>query len=202
MSDIAPDWIRDADEENGEAVERLLAVQRPRAAFACVHFNLETLGPELLFRLMSEMVKEGKDQPGHYQLDQYYIENAFALMDKSPMLILEQKAGLEFAYIDALSKPRSKRRKLWGFRTSEIRGTASRVLRAGRCLDVQTQGREDPPDLKVASGSVQRFAERYKLLEGLDRMRTTTILGYSKRTNSPLGLMQSRTPARNSVDWT
>ncbi|HYE37968.1 HigA family addiction module antitoxin, partial [Methylocaldum sp.] len=93
-NDVYPNWIHDADDENNEAVERLLAAQRPRAAFACVHVRLEAIGPELLFRLMSEMVKEGKDQPGHYQLNRYYIEEAFALMDKSPVLTLEQKASL------------------------------------------------------------------------------------------------------------
>jgi hypothetical protein len=62
------DWIHDADEENNEAVERLLEVQRPRAAFASMHFQLEKIKPALLFRLLSEMVKEGNDKPGHYQL--------------------------------------------------------------------------------------------------------------------------------------
>lgn len=178
-SDIVPDWIRDADEENGEAVERLLAAQRPRAAFACVHFKLETLGPELLFRLMSEMVKEGKDQPGHYQLDQYYIENAFTLMDKSPILTLEQKAGLEFAYIDALSKPWSKGES-YGIPNLEkyVEAHPEFFVQAIVWMYKRKGEGEDPPDLKVAPDQVQRFAERgYKLLDGLDRLPGHDDLG-------------------------
>ena len=51
------------------------------------------------------MVKESKDKPGQYQLDRYYIDQAFALLDKSAEITLEQKAGLELAYIDILSQP-------------------------------------------------------------------------------------------------
>ena len=84
--DVAPTWIHDEDSENNESVRRLLAVQRPYAAFACVHFKLELLGPELVFRLMSEIVTEGKDQASQYQLEPYHIEQAFTLIDKSPGL--------------------------------------------------------------------------------------------------------------------
>jgi addiction module HigA family antidote len=176
-NDVTPNWIHDADDENNEAVERLLAAQRPRAAFACVHFKLEAIEPELLFRLMSEMVKEGNDQPGHYQLEQYYIAEAFALIDKSPMLTLEQKASLEFAYIDALS---------WGRREGHGIPNIEKYVEAHPELFVQAivwtykrrgEG-EDPPGWNVAPEQVQHFAERgYKLLEGLDRIPGHDELG-------------------------
>jgi len=171
-NDVSPDWIRDADDENNEAVERLLSAERPRAAFAAIHFKLKELEPELLFRLMSEMVKDGKDQPGQYQLDSYYIEEAFTLLNKSPVLTLEQKAGLEFAYIDALSKP-------WG------RGTGYGIPNLERYVEahpeqfvqaiVWTYKRsgegDDPPDLRIPPEKVQHFADLgYKLLEGLTRI--------------------------------
>lgn len=178
-NDVAPDWIRDADDENSEAVERLLAARRPRAAFACVHFKLDTIEPELLFRLMSEMVTEGKDQPGEYQLEQYYIRKAFALMDKSPVLTLEQKAGLEFAYIDALSEP-------WGEREGYGIPNLEKYVEAHPDLFVQAvvwaykrsgEG-EDPREWKVAHEQVRHFAKRgHELLEGLGRMPGHDDLG-------------------------
>lgn len=178
-NDVAPDWIHDADEENCEAVERLLAAQRPRAAFSSIHFSLKTIGPELLFRLMSEMVKDGKDQPGQYQLDQHYIEQAFVLMDKSPELTLEQKASLEFAYIDALSKPWS-RREGYGIPNLEkyVEVHPELFVQAVAWTYKRDDEGEDPPDLKVAPEQVQHFAERgYKLLEGLDSMPGHDDLG-------------------------
>jgi addiction module HigA family antidote len=179
-NEVASDCIHDVDDENNEAVERLLAVQRPRAAFACVHFKLEVIGPELLFRLMSEMVKEGNDQPGHYQLEQYYIEQAFALIDKSPVLRLEQKASLEFAYIDALSRPLS-RREGYGIPNLEkyVEAHPELFVQAVVWTYKRKGEGEDPPELRVAPGQVQHLAAKrgFKLLEGLDRMPGHDDLG-------------------------
>ena len=178
-SQIAPDRVHDADDENREAVERLLIVQRPRAAFACVHFNLEALEPELLFRLLSEIVKEGQDQPGQYQLEHYYLEEAFQILDKSPVLTLEQKAGLEFAYIDALSQPWSIHQR-YGIPNLEryVERHPEFFVRAIVWVYKRRGGGEDPPEWKVASENVQHFAKQgHKLLEGLSRMPGHDDLG-------------------------
>lgn len=169
---VSPDWVRDADDENNEAVERLLTAERPRAAFAAIHFKLKAIGPELLFRLMSEMVKEGKDQPGQYQLDSYYIEEAFVLINKSPVLTLEQKAGLEFSYIEALSKPWG-RGNGYGIPNLEkyVEAHPEQFVQAIVWAYKRRGEGEDPPELKIPPEKVTHFAELgYKLLEGLSRI--------------------------------
>lgn len=170
---IIPEWIFGADDESIEAVERLLAAGRPRAALACGQHKFEVLGSELLFRIMWEIAhKEGQDQPGQYQLDQYYVQEAFAIIDKSTVLTLEQKAGLEFAYIDALSTP-------WG--RGEQRGVPNLQKYVAEHPEMYVQAvmwtykrgdeGEDPPGWKVGPDQVQHLAERgYKLLDGLDRV--------------------------------
>lgn len=176
---VAPDWIRDADDENSEAVERLLMVQRPRSAFACVHFNLEKLEPELLFQLMSEMLKEGKDQPGQNLLEPHYLENAFQILDKSPALTLEQKAGLEFAYIDALSRPWSVLER-YGIPNLEryIERHPELFVQAVVWIYKRRGGGEDPPEWRIAPEHVQHFANRgHKLLKGLGRIPGHDDLG-------------------------
>ncbi|SFO86774.1 HigA family addiction module antitoxin [Ralstonia sp. NFACC01] len=170
---VTPEWIFGVDDECIEAVERLLTAGRPRAAFACAQYKFEVLGPELLFRVMWEIAhKQGRDQSGQFQLDQYYVQEAFSIIDRSTALTLEQKAGLEFAYIDALSTP-------WG------RGEKHGVPNLQKYVEehpemyvqavVWTYKRgdegEDPPNWKVAPDQVQHLAERgYKLLDGLDRV--------------------------------
>jgi len=170
--EVMPDWAPDDESEINEAVERLLAARRPRAAFACVHYKLEKLKVPLLFRLMSEVPREGKDQPGHHQLDSYYIQNAFRLIDKSTELTLEQKARLEFTYIDILSQP-------WSSREGYGIPNLEKYVEAHPGLFVQaivwTYKRkglgEDPPELRAEPENVQHLAERgYKLLDGLERM--------------------------------
>jgi len=179
--EVGPDWIHDSDEENSEAVERLLAARRPRAAFAGARFKLETLAPELLHRLMSEIVKDGDDQAGHYQLEQYYIEKAFRLLDENAQLTLDQKASLEFAYVDALSRPWA--REGFGIPNLEkyVEAHPEFFVQAVVWAYKRKADGEDPPEYKVDPKDVQHFAERgYKVLEALDRIPGHDDLGELK----------------------
>lgn len=182
--EVVPDWVHDAGDENNQAIERLLAVQRPRAVFAFAHFQLESVRSDLLFRLMSEMVTEGKDQPGQYQLDQHNIERAFVLLDENSELTIEQKASLEFAYIDALSQPWSKREG-YGIPNLEryVESHPELFVQAVAWVYKRRDG-EDPPEVKVGADQAKHLAERgYKLLEGLERMPGHDDLGELRAEN-------------------
>ncbi len=177
--EVIPNWIRQSDDENIEAVDRLLNAQRPRAAFACVRFALEKLDSHVLFRLLSEMLKEGNDKPGHYQLEEYYVDKAFKDIGSSPDLTLEQKAGLEFAYIDLLARPWDSREHL-GIPNLELyvemhpEVFVQAVVWAYKRDDNGT----DPPELRVAPENIKHMAERgYKLLEALKRIPGHNDLG-------------------------
>lgn len=104
-NEVTPDWIHNSDLENGESVERLLRVGRPRAAFSCIRFEPDKLDVQLLYRLLSEMSQGGNDQPGAYMLEHYRVEQAFKQISCCPELTLDQKAALEFAYIEILARP-------------------------------------------------------------------------------------------------
>jgi addiction module HigA family antidote len=177
--DVAPDWIHHSEPENIEAVERLLAAKRPRAAFSCIRLQPETVEASLLFRVLSEMAQGGDDQPGHYQLEQYSVEQAFRRIDSSADLTLEQKAGLEFAYIDVLARP-------WSSREGYGIPNLEKYVEAHPELFVQAivwaykrrDGAKDPPEWSVAPEGVKPFAERgYKLLEGIERVPGHDDLG-------------------------
>ena len=180
--EVAPDWIKDSDDESNEAVDRLLKAQRPRAAFSSVRFHLEKLDARILFRLLSDMLKDGNDKPGHYQLEEYYIEKAFKHITSSPDLMLEQKAGLEFGYIDALAHP-------WRGRENQGIPNLERYVEMHPELFVQAvvwaykrhDNGVDPPELRVAPENIKHMAQRaYKLLEGLKRIPGHDDLGELK----------------------
>jgi hypothetical protein len=152
------------DAENNESVERLLKAKRPRAAFSCIRFEPGKLDAQVLFRLLSAMAQGGNDQPGHYMLEDYNVEEAFNHLNKSPTLTLDQKAGLEFAYIEALARP-------WDSRGYGI-PNLERYIEAHPELFVQAitwtykrkDGATDPE-------RVNTMAERgYKLLEAIQRI--------------------------------
>src|SRR5262249_44149818 len=106
--EVTPDWIHN-DGENNEGVERLLKAGRPRAAFSCIRFQPGKLDAQVLFRLLSAIAQGGNDRPGQYMFEHYNVEEAFKHLNRSPALTLEQKAGLEFAYIEVLARPRDSR---------------------------------------------------------------------------------------------
>lgn len=170
--EVAPYSFASTDDETNESVDRLLRAQRPRAAFSSVNFKLESVAPELLYRLMTEMAKGGKDKPGQYQLDQHYIAEAFERLDKNPALSIDQKATLEFAYIDALSQP-------WRGRGSGKIPNLERYIEKHPEAFVQSivwtykrnGGGNDPPEWQVPIEKRKNLAERgYKLLDGLSRI--------------------------------
>lgn len=179
---VVPELIFDQSDENNEAVERLLAADRPRAAFANVRYKSEEINPRLLERLLSKVAAGGKDKDGEYQLENYHLQQAFAQLDKASEITLEEKARLEFAYIDVLSRP-------WGRDGEHGVPNLERYTEANPALFIQAivwaykrkDGREDPPEWKAADGDKQHLAERgYKLLEAIKRMPGHDDLGELK----------------------
>lgn len=102
--DVAPEFIFDAPDQNNESIGHLLSAGRPRAAFSSVHFKLDEVRPELLIRMLSDIPKDSNDKEGEYQFQSYEIQAAFKLLDRNPDVLLEEKARLEFMFIDALAR--------------------------------------------------------------------------------------------------
>jgi addiction module HigA family antidote len=170
---VSPHWLRTADGDYNEAVERLLKAKRPRAAFHCVHFCLKDLRPAVLFRLITEIADGGNEPSGHYMLEPYYIDQAFALLDKSGEFSGEQMAVLEFPFIDALARK-------WG--ASEPRGVPhlERYLERHPELFVQavawvykrSDAGQDPQDLQLNDRDHigNRAVRGYRFLDSLRRI--------------------------------
>ncbi|MDA9426244.1 addiction module antitoxin [Bradyrhizobium sp. CCBAU 53380] len=178
-SEVAPDWIQDSDTGINEGVERLLKANRPRAAFSCIRFDQGKLDTEVLFRLLLAMAEGGGDQPGQYMLEQYYVQEAFKRLNTSPALTLDQKAGLEFAYVDVLSRR-------WGTGESYGIPNLERYVEAHPELFVQAitwtykrkDGATDPVEFQVPPDRIKIMAERgYKLLEAIERIPGHNDLG-------------------------
>lgn len=171
-SEVTPDWIHDSDTENIEAIERLLTAERPRAAFSCVRYKPSKLQAVLLYRVLDAMAKGGADKPGQYQLEQYSIGEAFAALDRAPEITFEQKAALEFAYLDALARPWSNRQKQGIPNLEKYIEDHPEVFVQAVVWAYKRKGEgEDPQEFRVAPENLQRFAERgYKLLEALERI--------------------------------
>jgi hypothetical protein len=178
-SEVTPGWIHNSDAENNEGVERLLKAERPRAAFSCIRLEPGKLDAQVLFRLLSAMAQGGNDQPGHYMLEHYNVEEAFKHLNSCPALTLDQKAGLEFAYVEVLTRP-------WDSRDNYGIPNLERYVEAHPELFVQAiawtykrkDGATDPAEFQVPAERVKIMAERgYKLLESIERIPGHNDLG-------------------------
>ena len=160
------------DEELVEAVERLLAAGRPRAAFSISKYKPKDLGADLMYRLLLMVAQGGSEEAGTYQLEQHYLQKAIEVIDASTSLGLEQKAGLEFAYVDALAS-------LFGRKKKSHLSNLERYVENHPDFYVQAlawaykrkDGKEDLPEHKAPPERKTAVAERaYKMLEGLSRL--------------------------------
>jgi addiction module HigA family antidote len=171
-SEVTPSWICDSDLDRTESVERLLRAKRPRAAFSCIRFEPGKLDVQVLYRLLSEMAQGGNDRPGEYMLEHYNIEEAFKCINSSPTLTLDQKAGLEFAYIELLARPWDPRDS-YGIPNLEhyVEFHPELFVQAVAWTYKRKDGATDPAEFQVPPERIEIMAERgYKLLDAIQRI--------------------------------
>ena len=169
--DVVPEYVSDAADENNESVRRLLSVRRPRAAFAAVHFALDEIRPPLLAKMLRDMAGDGTDKTGEYQLHDHDIRRAFQLLDRNPDVSFEDKAGLEFAYLDVLARR---------FRDDDgrhipnleryVEDHPDLFVRAVVWAYKRKDGAEDPPEYRVTEGREHLAIRCHRLLEALERI--------------------------------
>ena len=172
-AEVSPNWQQQTDDDLNTGVECLITAKRPRAAFAWVHFSLKKIRPALLFRLISEIATGKHEPPDHYRLDAYYVADAFELLDASGEFTLDQMAGLEFPYVEALSR----RRGAHGTRgipniERYIERHPEFFAEVVAWVFKRQDGKEDPDALRTGDPELlkSRGQRGYRLLEALERI--------------------------------
>lgn len=170
--EVIPQYICDSHEENNDSVRRLLKVGRPRAAFVSMEIKLEELEPSLLVQILSGMVKKSRDKTGEYRLDGDYVRHAFELINCNPELTLEDKAGLEFAYLEVLTPlmRMEKQRRIPNLER-HIELHPELFVQAVVWAYKRDDDGEDPPELRAPDNSRGQCVERaHRLLETIGRI--------------------------------
>ena len=97
-----PDWLP-PKAVCFEAIERLLAVNRPRAAFWVARSRLESVETALLMRLLTAMATASGDTEASAPIiEPWRISAALKVLDARPGVTVREMASLEFAFIHAL----------------------------------------------------------------------------------------------------
>lgn len=178
-SEVTPEWIHNSDLENKESIESLLEAGRPRAAFYCVRYEPAKIDAPVLWRILSEIVQGGNDQPGDYMLDHYNVEQAFMRINSSTELSLDQKASLEFAYIGTLARPWDQL-NAYGIPNLEryIELHPELFIQAVAWTYKRKDGAKDPVDIQVPPESIETMAGRgYELINAIKRIPGHNDLG-------------------------
>lgn len=170
--EVVPSWLRDIPAETSKAVDMLMKARRPRAAFALVKYHPETLPVLKLFQLLTAMAQGSDEKAGEYQLEHHYVERVFECINKTAELSLEQKAGLEFAYLDVLDRAWDRHAKSAVPNLERYIEFHPEVLVQAIVWTYKRNDRaEDPPEFKVEEDKTKRMAEQgYKLLQALKRI--------------------------------
>jgi addiction module HigA family antidote len=173
--EVSPSWLGESPSTTLKAVDMLMKARRPRAAFSLVRDRPNVLPTQSLFRLLTEMAQDSDDAAGEYLLEHYCVKRAFEHIDSSTELSLEQKAGLEFAYIDVLVRAWERKAKS-GIPNLElyIEAHPEVLVQAISWTYRRKDGAMDPPEFSVAADRVKVMAERgYTLLHALKRIPGT-----------------------------
>lgn len=168
---VRPSW--DArDEELCWAVERMLEAGRPIAAFSCAALRLEHLPPTLLFHLMSALPKSREADVS--PLEPYRIAEALDILTQSGAVGVEELAGLEFQYLDALDRRQGKIPNL----ERQLERHPELFVQAVALAFKRSDDREDPDSLRAPTDDVRRNRAIlcYRLLRMMAR-----IPGYDEK---------------------
>lgn len=142
------------------AIDHLIAVNRPIAAFTYVQYDLAGITAKSLFRLVSAIAKSN-EAPGSYKLDRYHLSKAFKLLTESGEIPVDQMAGLEFQFIEFLTGEESRIPNL----EKQIEAHPELFVQAVAMAYKRADGGEDPKELSVPNQKSAVAA--YHLLEKL-----------------------------------
>ena len=100
--DAAPDLRRRDDAELTDLIDRLLAANRPRAAFNAAHLDWDKVETSRLYALLRAIAMSSAEPVGTNTLSAHDISRALTSLLGRPGVSEEQMAQLEFIHLDAL----------------------------------------------------------------------------------------------------
>ncbi len=137
-------WSDTTREEINESVDRLLAVDRPNAAFRAALVAWDRVDTSLLVRLLDSLPGARTDDfLNDPMTDEYNLSMAFNELDSRSVVTIEEKARLEYVHIARLDRSEH------GIPNIEkyIAESPQHFALAIACVYKRADGGDDPPEL-------------------------------------------------------
>jgi addiction module HigA family antidote len=169
-------WSRHDEKDINEIIDRLLAAERPLVAFATAQFDWAHVETSRLKRLLQATATTAPKQADRHRLRQHEVEEAFQELDRRAGVSIEEKANLEFLYIEVLHDAHEYR-----IPNLERQVSTSPELFAhavGLTYKRKHPG-EDPPEWKIEDPERLKSVATatYHLLRGIRRIPGTNSTG-------------------------
>ena len=139
--EVHPRWGHHGSLAKATCVDKLLEVDRPRAAFFTAHLDWQLLDSPRLIRLLTEVATNNAEPPDHYRLDGYYISSALQTLEQRGDTTRDDLARLEFRFIDALDHSEHGIRNL----EAQLSENPELFMNALALAFKRNDGKEDPP---------------------------------------------------------
>ncbi len=166
-----PNWRLDDEEELREMVDRLLIINRPKAALGAARFEVEKLDSPRIVRLLREVATNSSKLDSEVRFQSYELERAFEILDNRSDVSRDELAHLEFLYLSAFQH---EKRGIPNLQRQIAETPALFVQAVGLAYKRKGEG-EDPQEWHIADeearGNVAMQA--YRLLHNIKRIPGT-----------------------------
>jgi hypothetical protein len=166
--EVVPGWLRKDSPDLNEAVDRLLEVRRPRAAFSVVQFALQEVETSRLKRLLQEIGTCDAEPKSTYQIDAYHLSEALGILQHRAGVTEDEMARLEFLFITALEYKRHRVSNL----EKQVGKSPALFVQALALVYPRNDGGEDPPEWRVEDAEKRSAigTAAYQLLANIKRI--------------------------------
>jgi len=173
--DVVPYIGRYTPAELTEMVDRLLEVQRPRAAFHAVHIDFKDIETTRLKRLLYDVATINAEPTDHFKLDRHYISRGLDALDDRAEVTRDEMAQLEFLFIQALDHSEHGIPNL----ERQIAESPSLFVQAAAILYKRNDKGEDPPELRIENSEQRKamVSSAFHLLHQIKKIPGTTENG-------------------------
>jgi hypothetical protein len=220
--EVFPQWSRQhSDSDLNELVDRLLNVERPRAAFHAAHMDWPRLETARLKRLLTDVATVGAEAQGTYRLDAHDISEALQALDGRAGVTVNDMAQMEFRFVSALDHSEHGIPNL----ERQIGESPLLYMQVMALLWKRSDDGQDPPEWRIedperrsAVGSaMHRVLEQMKRIPGTDadgKIGTNALIdwltqvralaaqyGRAEITDQCLGQLLAKAPAESTGVW-
>lgn len=101
-AEVSPRWTAGEIEDLAVAINKLIAVNRPRAAFSIAQYNFQDVQSLQLFNLLEKVATSSSEPNNQYPLEEYQIADAFEVLNERGDVLEEDLGRLEFMFMQAI----------------------------------------------------------------------------------------------------